>query len=60
MFSLLKNFLKDDSESIINVLKQGITIIDVRPASEFQSGTVKGAINIPHIEIGTKKVNVQK
>lgn len=60
MLGFLKNLFKDDSEDIVNALKQGATIIDVRSATEFQSGSVKGAINIPHTEISTKKTKLSK
>jgi phage shock protein E len=60
MFGLLKNIFKDDSKDIVNALKQGATIIDVRSANEFQSGSVKGAINIPHTEISAKKSKLSK
>ena len=35
-------------------LSPGAVIIDVRSAEEFQTGHVKGAINIPHTEIADK------
>ena len=56
---LVSSFLykKDDLEPIHNQelldrVNQGIvTIIDVRPAEEFQSGHIAGAINIPATEL---------
>jgi phage shock protein E len=36
-----------DNSKLIEVINQGAFLVDVRSPSEFASGSVKGAINIP-------------
>ncbi len=45
LFSFL--FEKKDNSTIINAIKDGALLVDVRTTSEFSSGSVNGAINIP-------------
>jgi rhodanese-related sulfurtransferase len=53
MFKFLKSLIKSRSHTDYNLLiKSGAKIIDVRTASEFSSGHLKGSINIPLQEIG--------
>ena len=37
------------------MVKEGALLIDVRTVGEYKSGHVKGAVNIPHKEIFSKK-----
>ena len=46
------NFLKDlfggsDNTQVIEAIKSGAVLVDVRTPAEFSMGTVKGAVNIP-------------
>lgn len=36
-----------DNTKLITVIKEGAFLVDVRSPSEFASGSVKGAVNIP-------------
>lgn len=45
LFSAL--FGKKDNSQLIQAIKEGAFLVDVRTASEFSSGSVKGAVNIP-------------
>ncbi len=36
-----------DHRQLIEAIKDGAFLVDVRSASEFSSGSVKGAVNIP-------------
>jgi phage shock protein E len=36
-----------DNSKLIEVINQGALLVDVRSPSEFASGSVKGAVNIP-------------
>ena len=48
MFSFFKKlFEKGNEEKIINLIKQGAFLVDVRSPREFAGGSVKGAVNIP-------------
>ncbi|MEY2829081.1 MAG: hypothetical protein RIQ33_939 [Bacteroidota bacterium] len=46
MFSFLKNLL-GTKINLDEVFEQGAIIIDVRTKGEFESGHIKGSINIP-------------
>ncbi|HTO17189.1 MAG TPA: rhodanese-like domain-containing protein [Edaphocola sp.] len=35
------------NEEVVNVIKNGAFLVDVRTSAEFSGGSVKGAINIP-------------
>ena len=48
------NVEKKSAEKNSAALSPGAVIIDVRSAEEFQTGHVKGAINIPHTAIADK------
>ncbi len=48
MLSLLKKlFGAPDNTELIDAVKSGAFLVDVRSPSEFSSGSVKGAVNIP-------------
>lgn len=48
MFGLFKNlFGQKDNIQLKEVIKEGAFLVDVRTPSEFASGSVKGAVNIP-------------
>ncbi|MDW8273284.1 MAG: rhodanese-like domain-containing protein [Chitinophagales bacterium] len=56
LFGTNKN---DEKESLVEILKKGATLVDVRTEAEFASGSVNGAINIPldklHLNIAKLK-----
>ncbi|WP_196158783.1 rhodanese-like domain-containing protein [Reinekea sp. G2M2-21] len=60
MFGFLKKLFADDSDALVAALKQGGTVIDVRSPGEFASGSVPGAINIPHTDIRKAKKKLAK
>lgn len=48
IFGVFKNiFGRKDNEQLKTIIKDGAILIDVRTPSEFSSGSVQGAINIP-------------
>lgn len=47
MFSFLKNLFTSERPNITEIVQQGALILDVRTPSEFSSGYIKGAVNIP-------------
>lgn len=51
MFGIFKSLKRSNSEEVANVVKNGAHLVDVRSHSEFASGSVKGAVNIPLNEI---------
>ncbi len=55
MFGILKNFIAGNgTDSLREKIKDGAFIVDVRSAGEFNSGTCKGAINIPVDQISNQ------
>jgi phage shock protein E len=55
MFNLFKNMLGNFSnEEVSTAIKEGALLVDVRTSSEFASGSVKGAINIPLDQLSAK------
>ncbi|MGF1925922.1 MAG: rhodanese-like domain-containing protein, partial [Bacteroidia bacterium] len=40
-------FGNNDNTQLLEVIKEGAYLVDVRSAGEFSSGSVKGATNIP-------------
>jgi len=44
-------FGKPDNSRLIDALKNGALLVDVRTPAEFSAGSVKGAINIPLAKI---------
>lgn len=48
MFGIFKTmFGTQDNTVLIDAIKDGALLVDVRSPGEFSSGSVKGAINIP-------------
>lgn len=58
MFDFLKKiFPQTDNSQLIEAIKKKPFLVDVRTPSEFSSGSVKGAVNIPlsNLHAQTKK-----
>lgn len=52
MFRLFKDMLAaTDDEQLVDEIRNGAYLVDVRTASEYAGGTVKGAVNIPLNEL---------
>lgn len=48
MFGIFKNmFAPTDNSNLKEAIKNGAFLVDVRTPSEFSTGSVKGAVNIP-------------
>ena len=48
MFNFLKKlFSGGQDENLAEIIQNGAFLVDVRTKAEYQSGSVKGAINIP-------------
>ena len=48
MLGIFKNmFSQSDNNELIEALKEGAFLVDVRTPAEFATGSVKGAVNIP-------------
>ena len=48
MFGIFKNIIgQNDNLELIEAVKNGAFLVDVRTPIEFSSGSVKGAVNIP-------------
>jgi phage shock protein E len=48
MFEIFKNlFTKTDGNSLSEILSENPFLVDVRSKEEFNSGSCKGAVNIP-------------
>ena len=60
MFSFLKKLLGIKSVDLTQLIQQGAVIVDVRSKSEFASGHVKGAINIPLEQIANQAEKLKK
>lgn len=55
MFGLFKNlFSKPDDEALVEAIRGGAFLVDVRTAGEFASGSASGAVNIPLDEIASR------
>ena len=62
---MIINFLKkifgfEDSEKLVEAIKNGAMLIDVRSKGEFASGSIKNAVNIPLNEISNQKNKFKK
>jgi rhodanese-related sulfurtransferase len=60
MFGFLKKLFEDDTTDLSAALKQGATIIDVRSAAEFKSGSAPAALNYPHDSIHNHAKKIAK
>lgn len=61
MFEFLKNlFSKGPETDFAALVKQGAIIVDVRTPGEFQSGHIKGALNIPVDQIRNRSAELKK
>lgn len=54
MFGLFKSMLGGDNSQLIEAIKNGAFLVDVRSEGEFTSGSVKGAVNIPLDRLGSQ------
>lgn len=55
MIAFLKKLMGIEStEDLSALVKSGATLVDVRTPGEFQSGHVKGSINIPLDQLGNQ------
>ncbi|MCS6795822.1 MAG: rhodanese-like domain-containing protein [Raineya sp.] len=58
MLNFLKNiFGGGNQENLAKAIAEGAFLVDVRTPSEFKSGSVKGAVNIP---LDTLQANLSK
>lgn len=51
---LRKIFGKKDHSALIEIIKNGAILLDVRSRSEFESGSVPQSINVPLNELGAQ------
>jgi phage shock protein E len=56
MFEFLKKMMGGSSTDYRDLVSNGAVILDVRTTGEFQSGHIKGAVNIP-VQILPQKLN---
>ena len=60
MFSFFKKLFGNNEEALLEAIKNGAVIVDVRTPGEFGQGHVKGSKNIPLNEISSKVSQIQK
>lgn len=61
MFEFLKQlFAKGPEIDFADLVRKGAMIIDVRSPAEFQTGHIKGSINIPVDQISKKASDLKK
>lgn len=61
MINILKNmFSSAPAVNYEELVKNGALIVDVRTPGEFNSGHIKGSINIPLDQINNKKADLKK
>ena len=60
MFDFLKKLFNIPTINLQELVQQGASIIDVRSASEFQSGHIPQSINIPIDQIGNHIEKIKK
>jgi rhodanese-related sulfurtransferase len=53
MLSIFKNLFKSNSVDLAQLINNGAIIVDVRSKAEFNTGHVKGSVNIPLEQIGS-------
>lgn len=55
MFGFLNSlFGQPDNKQLIEAIKEGAFLVDVRTPAEFSGGSVKGAVNIPLDSVGSQ------
>lgn len=54
------HIIKDDKESILDYIKAGAKLVDVRSADEFQMGNAQNSINIPMQQIPARLNELDK
>ncbi|MCX6141335.1 MAG: rhodanese-like domain-containing protein [Candidatus Kapabacteria bacterium] len=54
MLNFLKNMMGGGNEDVVNAIRSGAVIIDVRSPAEFSGGHVAGSKNIPLNELPGK------
>ena len=60
MFSFFKKLFGNNEEALLEAIRNGAIIVDVRSQGEFSQGHVKGSKNIPLNEIASKVSQIQK
>lgn len=62
MFNFLKKLFGGETVDLKELMANGAKVIDVRTPQEFNSGHIKGAINIPldHLDQNVKKIEAYK
>lgn len=60
MIKFLKKIVGLEDTNLLQLIKDGATIIDVRSNDEFAAGHVKGSLNIPLETIGAKSESLKK
>lgn len=61
MLNMFKSLFSSGPEAdYATMVKEGAIIVDVRTKGEFNSGHIKGSINIPLDEIKTKAAELKK
>jgi phage shock protein E len=60
MLQFLKKIFGSNKESVKKALENGAIILDVRTASEYKQGHIKGSKNIPLQEVKLKSEMIRK
>lgn len=60
MFGFLKKLFGDSSGKFDELMARGAVIVDVRTRGEFDTGHVKGSVNIPLNELGGQMPKIKK
>lgn|SRR5690606_14344516 len=59
MFDFIKNLFKPKTD-VAKLVEEGAVIIDVRSKGEFQTGHIKGSLNIPVDNIKREATSIKK
>lgn len=51
---------KRNARRLVQLHEKGGQLLDVRSAEEFAAGSIKGAMNIPHNELGERRNELDK